>query len=54
MGEFNLFNPMRPKNNEKLYDDYFAHGITRVSSFGVIPPKDQVDFVWKRPFTWEV
>ena len=52
LGEFCLFNPMRPRNNEKLYDDFLAHGVERVTAFGVIPPKDQVDFVWARPFNW--
>jgi len=52
LGEFNLLSPLRPKQNEKLYDDFLAHGVIRVTAFGVIPPKDQIDFVWKRPFNW--
>jgi len=52
LGEFSMLSPLRPQMNEKLYDDLLAHGVVRVTSFGVIPPKDQVDFAWKRPFNW--
>ena len=52
LGEFSVLSPLRPQMNEKLYDDFLAHGVERVTSFGVIPPKDQVDFVWARPFNW--
>jgi len=52
LGEFFMLSPLRPQMNEKLYDDFLAHGVERVTAFGVIPPKDQVDFVWARPFNW--
>jgi len=53
MGEFSLLNPLRPQENEKLYDDFLSHGVTRVTALaGPIPPKEDVDFVWKRPFNW--
>ena len=36
---------------EELYDSMLAHGITEVSSFKEIPPKDEIDFK-QRPFNW--
>lgn len=51
IGKYTVLNPLRHKENEKLYDAFLAHGIHRVSSFAVIPDKSEVDFM-KRPFTW--
>ena len=51
MGKYTLLNPLRHKENEALYDAFLSHDLHRVSSFGLIPPKDEVDF-FKRPFTW--
>ncbi len=52
MGEYIFLNPFRLKENEKLYDDFKAHGLDRVSSFGIIPQdKETVDFM-DRPFNW--
>lgn len=52
MGEYIFLNPLRMQENEKLYDDFKAHGLDRVSSFGLIPEnKDDVDFM-DRPFNW--
>jgi len=52
LGEFSPLNSLRPKLNEKLYDDFLAHGVERVTAFGAIPPKDKVDFVWDSPVGW--
>lgn len=52
MGEYIFLNPMRTKENEKLYDDFKSHGMDRVSSFATIPQdKESVDFM-DRPFNW--
>ncbi len=52
MGEYIFLNPFRMQENEKLYDDFKAHGLDRVSSFGLIPEdKSEVDFM-DRPFNW--
>lgn len=52
MGEYIFLNPMRMKENEKLYDDFKSHGLDRVSSFATIPKdKESVDFM-DRPFNW--
>lgn len=52
MGEYIFLNPLRLKENEKLYDDFKSHGLDRVSSFAIIPQdKDTVDFM-DRPFNW--
>ena len=52
IGEYFFLNPLRLKANEDLYDAMKAHGITRVSSFGTIPEKENVDFM-KRPYNWK-
>lgn len=53
LGEYFFLNPFRLKANEKLYDAFKAHGISRVSSFGLIPEnKEDVDFML-RPFNWK-
>ena len=51
MGKYTILNPLRHRENEKLYDAFLAHGVHRVSSFALIPEKSEVDFM-KRPFTW--
>lgn len=52
LGEYFFLNPFRLKANEELYDAFKAHGISRVSSFGLIPEnKEDVDFML-RPFNW--
>lgn len=52
LGEYFFLNPFRLKANEELYDAFISHGISRVSSFGLIPEnKEDVDFML-RPFNW--
>ena len=52
IGKYSFLNPGRLKANEELYDELKAHGIDRVSSFGIIPQdKSEVDFML-RPFNW--
>lgn len=52
IGKYSFLNPNRQKANEELYDAFKAHGISRVSSFGLIPEdKSTVDFSL-RPFNW--
>ncbi len=54
LGEYFFLNPFRLAENEWLYDEFKAHGIDRVSSFGLIPSdKSEVDFML-RPFNWSV
>ena len=52
IGEYSFLNPLRMQANEELYDAFRAHGIDRVSSFGTIPEKDEIDFI-KRPYNWK-
>lgn len=53
LGEYFFLNPFRLKANEELYDAFKAHGISRVSSFGLIPEnKEDVNFML-RPFNWK-
>ncbi len=51
IGKYFFLNPLRLKENEALYDAFKAHGVNRVSSFGLIPPKDEVNFI-RRPYQW--
>lgn len=51
MGKYFFLNPLRMKANEDLYDDFAAHGVGRVSSFKVIPEKEDVDFI-RSPYSW--
>lgn len=52
LDEYFFLNPFRLKANEELYDAFKSHGISRVSSFGLIPEnKEDVDFML-RPFNW--
>ena len=53
VGKYSFLNPTRQKANEELYDAFKSHGISRVSSFGLIPAdKSTVDFML-RPFNWK-
>ena len=51
LSAYTIFNPSRKEKIEELYDSMLAHGITEVSSFKEIPPKDEIDFK-QRPFNW--
>ena len=52
IGKYFFLNPFRMQANEWLYDEFKAHGMDRVSSFGTIPQdKSTVDFM-QRPFNW--
>ena len=52
IGKYFFLNPFRMQANEWLYDEFKAHGMDRVSSFGIIPQdKSTVDFI-QRPFNW--
>ena len=52
IGKYFFLNPFRMKANEELYDAFKEHNLNRVSSFGVIPDKSEIDFI-KRPFNWK-
>lgn len=52
LGEYFFLNPFRLKANEDLYDAFKEHGLDRVSSFGTIPDKENIDFI-KRPYNWK-
>lgn len=54
-GRYCLFNPLRAKEQEKLYDDLQSHGITKLSSLsgGVMPPKDSINFYFSTPQDWK-
>ncbi len=51
LSAYTIFNPFRKEKIEELYDSMLAHGITEVSSFKEIPPKEEIDFK-KRPYNW--
>ena len=51
IGKYSFLNPLRMKENEALYNAFKAHGINRVSAFGLIPPKDEVNFI-ECPYQW--
>lgn len=51
LGKYFFLNPFRLQANEDLYDAFKSHGIDRVSSFGIIPEKSEIDFML-RPFNW--
>ena len=51
LSSYTIFNPYRKSNIEELYDSMLSHGITEVSSFKEIPPKEEIDFK-KRPYNW--
>ena len=50
--EYFFLNPMRMKEQEWLYDKYAEHGISRLSSFWIIPEKEDINFIL-RPYNWE-
>lgn len=49
--KYTIFNPVRHQKIEELYDSMIEHGITKVSGFQDIPPKEEIDFL-QRPFNW--
>lgn len=51
LGKYTIFNVVRHKRIEELYDELLAHGIDEVSGFQKIPPKDEINFL-QRPFNW--
>ena len=51
-GEYFFLNPGRLQEQEWLYDKLKEHGISRVSSFWLIPEKEDVNFLL-RPYNWE-
>ena len=51
LGKYTIFNVLRHKRIEELYDDLLAHGIDEVSGFQKIPPKEEINF-FERPFNW--
>ncbi len=50
--EYFFLNPARMVEQEWLYDEYKEHGISRLSSFWLIPEKDDINFIL-RPYNWE-
>ncbi len=52
IGKYSFLNPLRMKANEELYDSFKEHGIDRVSSFGIIPEKENINFI-DRPYNWK-
>ncbi len=52
LNEYSVANPLRAQENEKLYDAFKAHNIHRVSSFSLIPEKEDIDFFFTRPYEW--
>ena len=51
-GEYFFLNPMRMQEQEWLYDKFEEHNINRVSSFWLIPEKEDINFIL-RPYNWE-
>ena len=51
IGKYFFLNPLRMQANEELYDAFKSHGINRVSSFGLIPEKENLTFI-ERPIEW--
>lgn len=52
MEEFNLLNPFRARENEKLYDDLVANDIHCVTAFSPMPAKEDINFTLTRPIDW--
>ncbi len=52
LGEYFFLNPGRIKAQEELYDNLKSHGIDKVSSFSLLPPKEEINFI-TRPIEWE-
>lgn len=51
-GEYCFLNPGRLEQQEWLYDKFEEHNINRVSSFWLIPEKEDINFIL-RPYNWE-
>ncbi len=51
LDKYTILNPFRHKRIEELYDLMIEHGITEVSGFKDIPPKEEINFM-QRPFNW--
>ena len=51
LDKYTILNPFRHKRIEELYDSMLEHGITKVSGFQEIPPKDEISFM-QRPYNW--
>lgn len=51
-GEYFFLNPGRLQEQEWLYDKYKEYGINRLSSFWIIPEKEDINFIL-RPYNWE-
>ena len=51
-GDYFFLNPLRMQKQEWLYDEFKEHGIDKVSSFWLLPEKEDIDFI-KRPYNWE-
>ena len=51
LDKYTILNPFRHKRIEELYDSMLEHGITKVSGFQEIPPKDEINFM-QRPYNW--
>lgn len=51
LDKYTILNPFRHKRIEELYDSMLEHGITEVSGFKEIPPKEEISFM-QRPFNW--
>ena len=51
LDKYTILNPFRHKRIEELYDSMLEHGITKVSGFQEIPPKDEINFI-QRPYNW--
>ena len=51
LDKYTILNPFRHKRIEELYDSMIEHGITEVSGFQEIPPKEEINFM-QRPFNW--
>lgn len=52
MKEFNMLNPWRGKENEKLYDDLVANDIRCVTAFSPLLAKEDINFFTSRPIGW--
>jgi hypothetical protein len=52
LGEFSILNPYRYRFVEQLYDDFIAHGITKVRDGYPITPKEEINFFVTSPVYW--
>lgn len=51
-GEFFILNPFRGVQNERLYDDLKAHGISMICAYTPMPAKEEIDFFLTSPVDW--